>query len=1417
MKRSGTTRLFYAKRLMQILFAFGLFCAALMITSPVSAQPATAQTALQGATTSMWNLYSPILDSHVVVTSKDSYDFLISVGWQGQGVAYTALSEPGQVDGVPTMPLYRLYSEIIGTHFYATQKWAYDFLVSQGWKGEGIRAYVLTRPTPSVIALERFWHPGKRRHYWSTDPTDRTKLPAQGWDYNGVVGYVLPATFNPANATLPRLQLDSSAALGTAPPATITLSVKSAQSSMIWTKVEYYAINLPGNTKLGETASIATPFTWNAGNIAQGIYDFSAIGTTTNGERITTNTVSISVRPRAAAAPANLPPVINLQSPANGITVSTTSNMIISADVSDSDGVIARVEFFADGQKLGEQNLPPYRFAWQPSVGVHTIMVTATDDTSAKSSTTPVMITASNSVPPPASNQAPTISITAPANNASVTVGTVINIAASAADSDGTVAKVEFFANGNKLGEAAQAPYTYSWANAAAGTYNIAAKATDNLGLAATSAAISVKVNAFVVPPPPPSNPPPTVNLTAPANNASVNVGTAINISATATAADANGTVSKVEFFANGAKLGEDTQTPFTFVWANAAAGAYSITAKATDNADAATTSAAVNIVVVGAVTPPVTGKGTGLLAEYFNNVDLIAPSTVVRVDGNVDFAWLDATIPAPGIGASNFSVRWSGEVIAPVTGGVTFSTSSDDGVRLWINNQQIINNWTGHGATVDTGTPVQMVAGQRYSIRLEYFQGGGGKEIKLRWAHSSNSNTAQAVPMLNLVPATTSNFTLQLALAATSADSFTAPSAIMLMASPTVSGANSPIAKVEFFQSVGAGAIATVIKLGEAVAAPWVYTWANVVEGVYTVAARVTDGNGATGSSLPVSFTVAAAPSAVSAATRDAARLLDQSSFGSTREEIARVASMGLDAYLNEQFRAPQTLHVDTVRNNPLYPTEPYAVMTPSIWKQYFEANDQLRQRVVSALSQILVISQQNNTVGDQACATASYLDMLGRNAFGNFRDILKQATLSPAMGEYLDMKRSAKADTVLKSNPSENYARELMQLFSIGTVMLNTDGSVQFSNGKAVDSYSEASVQEVARALTGWFYAGQDQTKTWRWIYPDVPYPSDAATAAKACTAWSTPMEPWRAAYRSSDNTRDITGSPHDTGAKTLLSYPGSASHKQSLPANQTPEQDLDDVIENVFNHPNVGTFIGELMIQRLTTSNPSGAYVARVVGVFNNNGVGVRGDMKAVVRAILMDAEARAPAVNQAASFGKLREPVLRFTQMHRAFGAKMANGTYQSIYDLSSSDSLSQSPLRAPSVFNFYHPDFSPTGPVSRASLVGPEFEITNSATVAGFMEFSKYAIIGGFGQYEADKNKWLKPNYDYYIGLADTPAAMVDALNLLLLSGSMSPQFRTQLVDTATKLTDSNAITQSSERLRLVLWLILNSPEYAIQK
>ena len=615
--------------------------------------------------------------------------------------------------------------------------------------------------------------------------------------------------------------------------------------------------------------------------------------------------------------------------------------------------------------------------------------------------------------------------------------------------------------------------------------------------------------------------------------------------------------------------------------------------------------------------------------------------------------------------------------------------------------------------------------------------------------------------------------------------------------------GAGGFIARVEFYEGT--------TKLGEIGSAPYTLDWTPVVEGPTALSAKAIDANGAFAVST-VNVAVGPHPKA------DAARLLAQATFGASLTEINRVALMTPSAYLDEQFNTAQTSHLTTVSTDPNYPSAPYSVMMPSIWKQYFEAPDQLRQRMVFALSQIMVISMNNNTIGDQACGSAAYLDWLGANAFGNFRNLLKDVTLSPAMGEYLDMKGSAKADAVLNSIPSENYARELMQLFSIGTVMLNIDGSVQFDNlGKPVNTYSEATAQEVARALTGWNHAGQDQTKPWRWLYPDAPYPADAVSAAKACMAWSLPMAPWTATYRSADDKRDIIGGAHDSGAKTLLTYPGSGGFSQNLPAGQTPMQDIDAVVDNLFNHPNIGPFIGEQLIMRLVSSNPSGAYVTRVANAFNNNGSGVRGDMKAVIRAILLDPEARASRGTQPNSFGKLREPILRFTHMHRAFDARMAGGNYRSIYDLGSSDSLGQSPLHAGSVFNFYHPDYTPSGPLAQAQLFGPEFEITNSATISGFMDFSKYGIIGGFNQSSSDPSTRLMPVYDSYIALANNPAAMVDAMSLTLLSAGISLPLRTQLIDVVTKLTDSNATTQATERFKTALWLIMNSPEYSIQK
>jgi hypothetical protein len=285
-----------------------------------------------------------------------------------------------------------------------------------------------------------------------------------------------------------------------------------------------------------------------------------------------------------------------------------------------------------------------------------------------------------------------------------------------------------------------------------------------------------------------------------------------------------------------------------------------------------------------------------------------------------------------------------------------------------------------------------------------------------------------------------------------------------------------------------------------------------------------------------------------------------------------------------------------------------------------------------------------------------------------------------------------------------------------------------------------------------------------------------------------------------------------PHDTGTKKLL-------NGTVLPAGQTPMQDIDAAIDNVFNHPNVGPFISKQLIQRLVSSDPSPQYVARVSAAFNGAGTGVRGDMKSVIRAILLDNEARSDSSTAQPRVGKLREPAVRWVQFLRAFDAKAVGGIYDGIWDLGNPDSLGQSPLNAPSVFNFYHPDALLPGQPVGTKILAPEFELATSNAVSGWSNFVGWAMLKGFGTWYtgADARKTIKPNFTYWEGLAQTNVTrMVDELNVLLMAGRMTASFRTQLIDAATKVT-LDASTPASERMYMVLWQIVNSPEFLIQK
>lgn len=548
------------------------------------------------------------------------------------------------------------------------------------------------------------------------------------------------------------------------------------------------------------------------------------------------------------------------------------------------------------------------------------------------------------------------------------------------------------------------------------------------------------------------------------------------------------------------------------------------------------------------------------------------------------------------------------------------------------------------------------------------------------------------------------------------------------------------------------------------------------------------------------------------------AARFLRQTTFGYTRDDIVALMNQSPQAWIEAQFALPATSHLATVQADPERINRPWDVVMPSIWKQYFEGQDQFRQRVAYALSQIFVISLVNNAINDAPCGAAAYLDILNTQAFGNVRTLLRDVTLNAAMGEYLSMRESAKGDPVLQTQPDENYAREIMQLFSIGLWMLNLDGTRKLDgNGNPIPTYAEETVREFARVLSGWTFSNQDQQNPNRWLNPDLWDSDPTIRAAKSCAAWGAPMAPWIEVYKSVDNTRYISGPAHDTGPKTLLTYPN-APHTQ-IPAHvwgQSLDEyvrgSLEKAIDNIFYHPNVGPFLSRQLIQRLVTSNPSPEYIARVSQKFNDNGQGVRGDMRAILRAILLDQEARNSSIAQRRGYGKLTEPVIRFVQMHRAFRAIRPNG-YRGLYDFSSPTNLNQNPLRSPSVFNFYHPDFVPTGPLSQNGLFGPEFEITDASSIAGYANFSKYAMIDGFDHSSSTPGNRMIPDYSFYLGLTNDPALLIEELDLLLCAGGMTREYKSQLAESIGKIPP----TSGSDRLHVALWMIINSPDYLVQK
>jgi len=532
-----------------------------------------------------------------------------------------------------------------------------------------------------------------------------------------------------------------------------------------------------------------------------------------------------------------------------------------------------------------------------------------------------------------------------------------------------------------------------------------------------------------------------------------------------------------------------------------------------------------------------------------------------------------------------------------------------------------------------------------------------------------------------------------------------------------------------------------------------------------------------------------------------EAARFLNQVSFGANDAELAKAQQYGYSAILEDQFFMPGRLHEDYI--NAVSASLPAGSslgdehIAQTFWREAATGQDQLKRRVAFALSQILVISLQDANVQNFRRGVASYMDMIARDAFGNYRQLLQDVTLHPMMGLYLSHLRNRKEDPATNRVPDQNYAREVMQLFSIGLHQLNPDGTEALDGGgQPIDTYGPNDIVGLSRVFTGFSWAGCANTSTNCFNGNGTQSPNREVMPMQSFPQF------------------------HSISEKAFLgtTIPAGASSQ--------PDQDLNTALDAIFNHPNVGPFIGRQLIQRLVTSNPSPAYVGRVAAAFNTGsyvsgqyavGTGQRGDLRATVAAVLLDTEARTAPAAGAPAVGKTREPILRLAHWMRSFNARSASGVFLLGTTDDPATQLGQSPMRSPTVFNFYRPGYvPPNSGIATNGLVAPELQIVNEISVVGYSNFMRNAVANGTG---SNSPADVQPDYSAEMAIADDANALVDRVSLRLTPGSMSAGTRTLVVNAVNSIT-MPATSQTTARLnraRLAVLFTLSSPDYLVQK
>lgn len=529
-----------------------------------------------------------------------------------------------------------------------------------------------------------------------------------------------------------------------------------------------------------------------------------------------------------------------------------------------------------------------------------------------------------------------------------------------------------------------------------------------------------------------------------------------------------------------------------------------------------------------------------------------------------------------------------------------------------------------------------------------------------------------------------------------------------------------------------------------------------------------------------------------------DRMRFLQQATFGATPALDHRLRRIGIRTYLAEQFEAPYPSLNNQYPDIPLKSTDSgnttigcgmftsgtpernacnrmhYSMYPVQNWfmKEALYGEPQLRHRVAWALSQIWVISGAGGTT-QQSSWMIAYHKLLSQHAFGNYRNLMRDMTYNPGMGNYLDMARST------RNNPNENYPREILQLFSVGLFMLNQDGTLMLDgNGNPIPTYDQDDVNEFTKVFTGWSFCN-----------------TTCANSAPGIVNYKDPMI--------------LNQNNHNITAKTLLDYPNAVN--RNIAANLNGNTEIELALDNIFHHPNVGPFVSKLLIQHLVTSDPTPAYVGRVAAVFNDNGLGVRGDLKAVVRAILLDPEARGD-VKTDPNYGKLREPVQYVTNVLKTFNAKAVDLVQQSDGVLTNyTNSLAQNPFNSPTVFNYYSPDYIIPG----TALLGPEFGIMTTGTAVARANVMNTIVFSRINVGETTPNGTAIDLAEWEALAAADPTGnrLLDELNIRMLHGRMTPQMRAAILPAFTAV----SATTPRARAQAAIYLVATSSQFQIQR